>query len=387
MSGITATQDVEPAQAEELDIQQYLRGGVEGIVRDAARATLRNPRESAFMARFALASRRASDRRDQLEAAGEHVPAFLIASITNACNLHCAGCFSRANHPAADAEPAEQLSGRRWGQIFEEARDLGVSFILLAGGEPLVRRDVVERAAQVEDVLFPVITNGTFLDEEYLELLDRHRNVVPVMSVEGGRELTDARRGPGVHDRLVANMAELKRRGILFGASVTVTTENLDEVTGRPFLDDLAARGCKAVFFIEFVPVNKLVEPLAPGDAERAVLMERVDQARRDRPDTVYLAFPGDEKRSSGCLAAGRGFFHINARGGAEPCPFSPFSDTTLADVPLREALRSPLFLNLRASGGLAEDHRGGCTLYGQPDRVAALAGAGASVGAVACAG
>lgn len=41
----------------------------------------------------------------------------------------------------------------------------------------------------------------------------------------------------------------------------------------------------------------------------------------------VFLSFSGDEKYVGGCLAAGRGFFHINANGEVEPCPFSPYSD------------------------------------------------------------
>lgn len=76
---------------------QYLTGGVEKIVREAVRATLQDPRESAFLARFALSSREASRRRANAEAKGEHIPPFLIASITSACNLHCAGCYARQN--------------------------------------------------------------------------------------------------------------------------------------------------------------------------------------------------------------------------------------------------------------------------------------------------
>ena len=66
--------------------------GVERVVSDAIRATLRNPRESAYMARFALSTKNASKKRAALEAEGEHIPPFLIASITSSCNLYCSGC-------------------------------------------------------------------------------------------------------------------------------------------------------------------------------------------------------------------------------------------------------------------------------------------------------
>ena len=74
------------------DLQSYLTEGVEAIVKDALRATLRNPKESAFMARFAASAAIASTRRESWEAKGTHVPSYLIASITSSCNLHCAGC-------------------------------------------------------------------------------------------------------------------------------------------------------------------------------------------------------------------------------------------------------------------------------------------------------
>ena len=132
---------------ESFDLQDYLTRGVEEVVSDALRATLKNPRESAFMLRFAAASKAASARRRKLEDAGEHVPSFLIASITSKCNLHCAGCYSRCNHATVDAEPVAQLTGEEWLRVFDEADELGVSFILLAGGEPMLRRDVIEAAA------------------------------------------------------------------------------------------------------------------------------------------------------------------------------------------------------------------------------------------------
>ena len=79
--------------------------------------------------KFAAAAGRATKRRLELEAEGLHVPAFLIASITSQCNLHCAGCYSRCNHATVDAEPVKQLSTAEWKAIFEEAESLGVKIL------------------------------------------------------------------------------------------------------------------------------------------------------------------------------------------------------------------------------------------------------------------
>ena len=87
----------------------------------------------------------------------------------------------------------------------------------------------------------------------------------------------------------------------------------------------------------------------------------------------LFLSFPGDEKTSGGCLAAGRGFFHINSHGGAEPCPASPYSDINVKDTSLLEALNSKLFKSLRDGGLLMDDHEGGCVLFEHEDEVKKL--------------
>ena len=273
-------------EAKEFDIQEYLTRGVERVVSEALRATLKDPKESAFMLRFAAATK---------------------------------------------------------------------------------------AAAEKPNILFPIFTNGTYMDEAYFALFDKSRNLLPVMSIEGEKEITDKRRGEGIYDRLIGNMDELHRRGLIFGASVTVTKENIREVSSDSFLQKLAERGCKAVIFVEFVPVTEDSKELAPGDEEREYLRGEIARLRRERPEMVYISFPGDEKSSGGCVAAGRGFFHINSHGGAEPCPFSPYSDVNVRNTSLREALRSPLFTALRDGGILMEDHAGGCVLYEKRELVEAL--------------
>ncbi|MCR5311033.1 MAG: radical SAM protein [Lachnospiraceae bacterium] len=354
----------------EFDIQEYMTKGVERVVADAMKATLKNPKESAFMLGFAGASATASKKRKKAEKNGEHIPPFLIASITSKCNLHCAGCYSRCNHATVDAEPVSQLSSEEWFKVFDEADDLGISFILLAGGEPMLRRDVIEAAGKKKNILFPIFTNGTFMDEKYFELFDKSRNLIPIMSIEGKKDITDARRGKGIYDRLISNMDELQKRGLIFGASVTVTTENVREVASESFLSELSNRGCKAVIFVEFVPVTDDSKHLAPGEEEREYLKNEIARLRQEKPEMVYISFPGDEKSSGGCVAAGRGFFHINSHGGAEPCPFSPYSDVNIRNSSLRNALHSPLFLALQSENILVDDHEGGCVLYEKRDLV-----------------
>jgi MoaA/NifB/PqqE/SkfB family radical SAM enzyme len=129
------------------------------------------------------------------------------------------------------------------------------------------------------------------------------------------------------------------------------------------------------VIYVEYVPVTEESKELAPGDAERVYLAGEMERLRTECPEMVFISFPGDEKSSGGCVAAGRGFFHINSHGGAEPCPFSPYSDINVRDTSLRVAMNSPLFRELRDGGYLLEDHAGGCVLYEKRAQVEKIAG------------
>lgn len=373
------------------ELTAYLGGGIERLVRDALAASWHNPREAAYLLRYTQAAKRALRKRACLAKQGTAVPPFLIASITSSCNLQCKGCYARANHICSDSgnqclqggettsspNVKTLLSENRWDELFCEAQTIGVSFILLAGGEPLLRREVIQKAARHKDILFPVFTNGTVLDDELLRLFHKNRNLVPVLSVEGDAVTTDERRGSGVYDKLTKTMVAFSQKGMLFGASVTVTTENIGVVTCDAFLQELMQDGCRIVFYVEYVPADGVSEHLAPTDAEREQLENRLSELRADGGDMLYLSFPGDEKSTGGCLAAGRGFFHINPYGAAEPCPFSPYSDSSVASGSLLDALKSPLFAGLKESGLVGGEHIGGCALFLHEQEVKALCAKG----------
>lgn len=262
------------------------------------------------------------------------------------------------------------MTSEDWSHIFTQAASLGIGFILLAGGEPFMRKDVLVEAGKQRKILFPIFTNGTLLQEDYMDLLSRNRNLIPILSIEGKKQTTDERRGQGVFDTLVHTMTSLQEQVILFGASVTVNKRNREEVLSTDFIDHLAKCGCKGVVFVEYVPVDDTTKELALDDETRCDMLDKINELRQTRQDMIFVAFPGDEKSSGGCLAAGRGFFHINAVGGAEPCPFSPYSDRNVKNVSLEEALMSPLFVKLREDGNLEQEHIGGCVLFEQKDKV-----------------
>lgn len=355
-----------------LNLNLFIQNGITGIMKTLRRYYLNNKKGLSFIAGTLPEMKKSAALRERHEREGIHIPPFLIASIASQCNLYCMGCYARAGGGCGGGDKAPDLTTAQWRGIFEEASGLGVSFILLAGGEPMMRRDVIEAASRVEKMVFPIFTNGTMLDGEALALFDNHRNLIPVFSLEGDGEYTDSRRGEGVFAAVEGAMASLREKRALFGVSVTVTNENISRVLNADYVAGLRQKGCGILFFVEYVPTEKGTEHLALSSSDIDRLLVVSDELKKAFDDIVILAFPGDEEAMGGCLASGRGFFHINPKGGAEPCPFSPHAKYNLTQTSMLEVLRSDYFEALRGIAAGAGPHTGGCVLFQREDEVLA---------------
>lgn len=358
------------------NLQSYMGDSIRRIMTKAYKNVLTNPREARYAYKMQRSFQKSEKRRKaMLDKEGVNVPPFLISSISTTCNLSCKGCYARKNGIADDPGKSNRatMTGAEWKRIFEEAASMGINFSLLAGGEPMMRKDILEEVAEVKNMIFPIFTNGTLIGPSYIDFLKKHLNMIPVISLEGAANVTDARRGKGIYKKVMSTMASLHEEDLFFGTSITVTTENLEQVTSDEFVDELKSLGCKMIIYVEYVPTEPGTEHLAFGEKE-VELMETVQNHQRERyDDMIIISFPGDEKHMGGCLAAGRGFFHIGPDGAAEPCPFSPYSDSNVLTMGVKEALKSPLFRKLRDVRLVGGDHDGGCALFEHRDEVEAL--------------
>ncbi len=349
------------------NLNDFMNDGIKSVATTAKQFYLGNKQGQAFILALLSSLRKSAKIRGKYEQSGIHIPPFMIASITSSCNLHCAGCYARANGACSDKAQHNEMHVSDWERVFREASEIGISFVLLAGGEPLMRRDIIELAAQCSNIVFPIFTNGTMIDSDYVSLFDAQRNLIPVLSIEGAESQTDKRRGEGISATIWNVAKAFKEKGILYGASITVTRENKDYVTDDAFIQSLKERGCGLLFYVEYVPIEKNSEHLVLDANELTALQSKVEFLRKDKKNKgmIMVSFPGDEEAMGGCLAAGRGFFHVNANGGAEPCPFSPYSEMNLKTQTILNVLKSPFFEKVREIGAAQTlQHHGGCTLF-----------------------
>ncbi|HYH02224.1 MAG TPA: radical SAM protein [Bacillota bacterium] len=351
--------------------QNYIRlmdHSINRLFRDALAISRRDPGLMFFLLQTIFRQRKAAVFRRKWSERGLRVPPLMILSITHQCNLRCKGCYAQALH----RPEGKEISINRLLEIIGEAGRLGIRISLLAGGEPLTRPEVLEIAAGFPKIIFPVFTNGLLIDEEWIQRFKKHKNIIPVISLEGAATETDARRGEGVYQKLRGVLQLLNANRIFYGVSMTVTRMNLNTLIEELFIKELLQEGCRLFFYVEYVPVKEDTAEWVLTEEQRSKMLQ-VTQMLRSHYPALFIAFPSDEEQFGGCLAAGRGFIHISPDGNLEPCPFSPYSDTNLNQITLQDALQSKFLEQIRGNHEQLQETAGGCALWENREWVSSL--------------
>jgi MoaA/NifB/PqqE/SkfB family radical SAM enzyme len=332
-------------------------GNIHVTLKTAVNVLSAYPASASAFVRLSQSMKKAEQRR-KLQA-GIGVPPLMIVSTTDECNLACKGCYAcELGKPANTGLTAERAA-----EILNEASDLGISIVLLAGGEPLLSHGWLDAMTQHPEMAGLVFSNGTLLDKSRCDWFSANRHILPVLSIEGDESQTDLRRGEGVYAKAVKAMSELQSVGVPFGVSITVTSENINDVLRDNFVAEYIERGCRLFVFVEYVPIAAGTDSLILTKADKTTL-SKFSQNAKTRHSALFIVFPGDESLYGGCLAAGRGFINISTSGDLEPCPFAPFSDMNLRETPLKNALKSELLRKVRENHDKLIEGDGGCALW-----------------------
>jgi MoaA/NifB/PqqE/SkfB family radical SAM enzyme len=289
-------------------------------------------------------------------------PFTILIDPTSACNLKCAGCW------AGEYTKHDELEPELLDRILREAKELGIYSIVMSGGEPFVYPHLLDVIARHNDIAFMLYTNGTRIDDAMADRLKELGNIVPCISLEGWAEETDARRGRGVFDKIVAAMGRLRERRLLFGASLTITSQNVGTITSDDFIDFLIGQGVILLWSFHYIPIGRDPDvSLMISPEQRAYLVERIPYLREHKPIAI-ADFWNDGEITRGCIAGGNAYFHINAQGDVEPCAFVHFAVDNIRDKSLKEVLRSPLFAEYRKRQPFSDNMLRPCPIIDNPE-------------------
>jgi MoaA/NifB/PqqE/SkfB family radical SAM enzyme len=246
---------------------------------------------------------------------------------------------------------------------------MGIHLVLMTGGEPFLRKDLFDLFKKHPDTIFQIYTNGSLIDEGMVERFVELGNVIPAISLEGFREETDGRRGKGQFDRITKVMDWLKEAGIFFAISTTQTSKNTDILTSDEFIDFLIEKGCILLWNFHYLPIGRAPDlSLMTTPEQRNRTRERYAYFRATKP-ILMVDFWNDGCLTQGCIAGGRKYFHVNARGDVEPCVFCHFASDNVKEKSLIEALNSPLFREFRSRQPFSENLFRNCPLIDHPEQ------------------
>ena len=293
---------------ENTDFRFTLNDALKIFFKDAIKVSIKHPSQALYFVKTYRWQKKAAKTREKWEKQGTHVPPIIIFSITHKCNLNCKGCYEKAIRPPSKKE----LTDQQLRNIVDQAHELGISFIVVAGGEPFMRPAFFEITKDYPDMIFVIFTNGLLIKNEVLEAMKKQKNIAPLISLEGCEEETDEIRGEGIYKRLQKIMEKIKKQNIFFGTSLTLTKNNFDSILNESFIQNLINIGCKFFLFVEYNPIKPGTEEWMVTDSQRKTIMDKMRKFKT-KWKALFIAVPGDEDEVGGCLAAGRGFIHISA--------------------------------------------------------------------------
>lgn len=293
---------------------------------------------------------------------GFYPPSTVVISPTMKCNLSCYGCY------AGDYQKSLELSLDEIDSVLCQMKEMGVYFAVISGGEPFFKEDIFEIFRKHSDMAFLVFTHGGLIDEAMVQKLIEVGNVMPAFSLEGFERETDERRGAGHFKKVMRAMDLLRENGLSFCGSFTQTSRNTEIITSDEYISMLVEKGCFAMWLFTYVPVGRdpKIELMATPE-QRDLLRRRVTDFRATKP-MLFVDFWNDGPIISGCIAAGRKYFHINANGDIEPCVFCHYAVDNIRRTTLRDALGSPLFRKIREVQGEHENLLRPCMLIDHPE-------------------
>lgn len=155
--------------------------------------------------------------------------------VTNACNANCIHCRNGNSRPLRNEMRLKEIL-----DVTKQIADMGAYFLILTGGEPLVRKDIGEIIACARDFDLKTLlaTNGLRLTGKYIRILSDNDTSVQVSLDGSSPEVHDSfRQVDGIFNRALDAIKRCIQNNVDTSISMTVTRVNFEEV---PHVMDLA---------------------------------------------------------------------------------------------------------------------------------------------------
>ena len=261
--------------------------------------------------------------------------------LTARCNFRCPMCYVHLD--ARDAAAAgRELTAQQWIELARDAKEQGMMFALLTGGEPFLRPDFFEiyGAMKAMGLMISINTNGSLLEGEIRERLIADPPFRMNISLYGGcAETYRSMCGQDAFEKVVENIRALKAAGIDVRLNLSITPYNRQDMEKIYLLSkelDIHVKGTSYMY--PSVRVNGgnfgCGDRLSPEEAAKASVewdkLRMTPEAFRKRGADLAALLASEE---DGCLVetdegvrcrAGHSSFWLTWDGRMLPCGMMP---------------------------------------------------------------
>jgi 12,18-didecarboxysiroheme deacetylase len=153
----------------------------------------------------------------------------VVWNMTRRCNLKCIHCYSNS----ADIDYPDELTTEEGKKLIDDLAAFGSPVILFSGGEPLIRKDLLELAQYATDkgMRAVISTNGTLITKEIAAKLQKIGLSYVGVSLDGLEKTHDRFRGKkGAFAAAIEGIRNCRDAGIKVGIRFTVNKHNLADV-------------------------------------------------------------------------------------------------------------------------------------------------------------
>jgi MoaA/NifB/PqqE/SkfB family radical SAM enzyme len=263
-------------------------------------------------------------RRFQRKALAQRIPLSGSVDLTNRCNLRCVHCYI-GNKGTGKANRKKGLNTSQWIGLIDDMADAGCLFLLMTGGEPLLRKDFAEiySYAKHRGLLITVFTNGTLITDNILSLFDDLPPYSVEISLYGATEKTyeSISGAVGSYEKCLKGIERLLDLKVNLKLKTVLLTLNSHELDS---MEQMAKdRGVRFRFDAAIFPSLKGDKgPLRfRVDPKEAIEKEVADHKRlqqwREHFDRMQALPFSDNLFNCG---AGLTAFHIDVYGRMKPC-------------------------------------------------------------------
>lgn len=242
-------------------------------------------------------------------------PAFMMISVTEACNLACSGCW--VSQGGKQHLTNEQLDG-----IVTQAKSQGSYFFGILGGEPLMYHGLFDVMERHPDCYFQLFTNATLITPQTAKRMRQLGNVTPLISIEGLKQESDRRRGrDDVYERTLQGLRACRQERLIFGVAASICQTNFNELVSRSHLENMAREGAAFIWYYIYRPVGAHAHPEVALTSDQVRRMRQfIVEERRHAPLFIIDVYWGADGKAI-CPAATGMSHHVSPSGYVEFCP------------------------------------------------------------------